>query len=335
MAQNLEPDAIGELHVPVLLDDVLNLLAPAFTGRETAWMVDATLGMGGHTEAVLETFPNVHVIGIDRDPQAIELASTRLARFSDRFQAVQETYDHIDEVVAGQGLSNVDAILMDLGVSSLQLDDDERGFSYSRPAPLDMRMNQSAGITAAEILAQWDEAEIARILRVYGEERFAKRIAARIVEARKTAPITDSVALAELVRDAIPAATRRSGGHPAKRTFQAMRIAVNDELTILETAIPRALASLRVGGRLVVEAYQSLEDRIVKSIFKQGSEVDTPLDLPVLPEDVEEPALKLVTRKAIQADESAIAKNPRSQSVRLRAAEINKPYQPQTPRRSR
>ena len=151
MAQNLEPDAIGELHVPVLLDDVLNLLAPAFTGRETAWMVDATLGMGGHTEAVLETFPNVHVIGIDRDPQAIELASTRLARFSDRFQAVQETYDHIDEVVAGQGLSNVDAILMDLGVSSLQLDDDERGFSYSRPAPLDMRMNQSAGITAAEI----------------------------------------------------------------------------------------------------------------------------------------------------------------------------------------
>ena len=238
----------------------------------------------------------MHVIGIDRDPQAIELASTRLARFSDRFQAVQETYDHIDEVVAGQGLSNVDAILLDLGVSSLQLDDDERGFSYSRPAPLDMRMNQSAGITAAEILAQWDEAEIARILRVYGEERFAKPSPPTSWKPARLHP--HGWYLAELVRDAIPAATRRSGGHPAKRTFQALRIAVNDELTILETAIPRALASLRVGGRLVVEAYQSLEDRIVKSIFKQGSEVDTPLDLPVLPEDVEEPALKLITQRS-------------------------------------
>lgn len=335
MAQDLEPDAIGDLHVPVLLDDVLNLLAPAFTGRETAWMVDGTLGMGGHTEAVLEAFPNVRVIGIDRDPQAIRLASKRLEKFGDCFVAVQETYDHIDEVVAGQGLESVDAILMDLGVSSLQLDDDERGFSYSRPAPLDMRMNQSAGLTAADILAEWNESEIARILRVYGEERFAKRIATRIVEARKTAPIADSVELAELVRDAIPAATRRSGGHPAKRTFQALRIAVNDELTILETAIPVALSTLRVGGRLVVEAYQSLEDRIVKSIFKQGSEVDAPLDLPILPEDVEEPALKLITRRAIQADEDAIVDNPRSQSVRLRAVEINKPYQPQTPRSSR
>ncbi|MDO5049654.1 MAG: 16S rRNA (cytosine(1402)-N(4))-methyltransferase RsmH [Actinomycetaceae bacterium] len=330
MARNLEPEAIGQLHAPVLLDEVLELLAPAFTGRESAVMVDGTLGMGGHTEAVLQRFPGVNVIGIDRDPQAIELASARLARFGDRFRAVRATYDQIDEVVAGLGLDTVDAVLMDLGVSSLQLDDDERGFSYSRPAPLDMRMDQSGGETAAQILANWSEGELARILRVYGEEKFAKRIARRIVDTREESPITDSVALAQLVRDAIPAATRRTGGHPAKRTFQALRIAVNDELTILESAVPKALSVLRVGGRLVIESYQSLEDRIVKTIFKQGSEVDIPADLPILPADMDEPALKLITRRAIQADEDAIADNPRAQSVRLRAVQINKPFEPNT-----
>lgn len=326
MAAQLTPDAIGQLHAPVLVDEVLDLLAPAFAGRESAVMVDGTLGMGGHTEAVLKAFPNVSVIGIDRDPQAIELASARLASFKDRFQAVRATYDQIDKVAADAGLDHVDAVLLDLGVSSLQLDDDERGFSYSRPAPLDMRMDQSSGQTAADILATWDATELTRVLKVFGEERFASRIASRIVETRASSPITNSVQLAELVRDAIPAATRRTGGHPAKRTFQALRIAVNDELTILEHAIPNALSVLRVGGRLVVEAYQSLEDRIVKNIFKQGSELDVPPDLPIIPEGLE-PPLELVTRKAIQADDDAVAENPRAQSVRLRAVQLKHPYE--------
>ncbi|MDO5034366.1 MAG: 16S rRNA (cytosine(1402)-N(4))-methyltransferase RsmH [Actinomycetaceae bacterium] len=319
----LSPESIGELHDPVLVSDVLDLLAPALEGGGV--MVDGTLGMGGHTEAVLEAFPNSRVIGIDRDPRAIELASMRLARFEDRFEPVLATYDQIAEVV---GDRKVDAILMDLGVSSLQLDDDERGFSYSRPAPLDMRMDQTKGQSAADLLATLDEGEIARILRVYGEERFANRIARRIVKAREESPLTDSVQLAELVRDSIPAATRRSGGHPAKRTFQALRIAVNDELSILERALPAALSTLRVGGRLVVESYQSLEDRIVKHVFKEGATPkQLPIDLPVLPEDAPVASLELVTRRAIKATEEDILKNPRAQSVRLRAVEVKTPYE--------
>lgn len=329
----LSPEAISELHDPVLVSEVLELLEPVLA--DGGVLVDGTLGMGGHTEAVLKAFPKASVIGIDRDPRAIELASVRLAQFGSRFTPAQATYDQIESVVARVGVGEVDAVFLDLGVSSLQLDDDERGFSYSRPAPLDMRMDQTSGVSAADLLASASESELARILRVYGEERFAGRIARRIVLTREEQPLTDSVQLADLVRETIPAATRRSGGHPAKRTFQALRIAVNDELTILERALPAALSTLRVGGRLAVESYQSLEDRIVKHIFKEGSTpAQLPKGLPILPGEEPQAPLKLLTKKAIQASEAEVTVNPRAKSVRLRAVQLNTPYNEQDKRSS-
>lgn len=313
------------LHVPVLLNECLDMMAPAFD-TDTPVLIDATLGMGGHSEAALTRFPHLRVIGIDRDPQAIALASQRLEKFASRFTAVHTTYDHIDEVASDYGTKgHVDAVLMDLGVSSLQLDESERGFSYSHDAPLDMRMNPTEGINAADLLAQADEREITRILRVYGEEKFASRIAARIVQRRATQPLTRTGELADIVRESIPAAARRTGGNPSKRTFQALRVAVNDELRILERAVPRALSSLRIGGRLVVESYQSLEDRIVKDILRAGSQDQAPPGLPIIPEEMRAP-LKLLTRGAQLADDNEIAHNPRSASVRLRGAEVIRPW---------
>lgn len=313
------------LHIPVLLDECLDMLAPAFD-VDAPVMIDATLGMGGHTEAALTRFPHLRVVGIDRDPQAIALASARLEKFGTRFTAVHTTYDHIDDVAREWGNDGqVDGILMDLGVSSLQLDENERGFSYAHDAPLDMRMNPSEGMSAAELLATADEREITRILRVYGEEKFASRIASRIVQRRMTHPLERTGELAQIVRDSIPAAARRTGGNPAKRTFQALRVAVNDELRILERALPRALASLRIGGRLVVESYQSLEDRIVKDILRTGSHDQAPPGLPIIPDDMRAP-LALLTRGAQRADDNEIAHNPRSASVRLRGAEVNRPW---------
>lgn len=311
----------AQLHTPVLLNECLDLLAPAFTAAN-AVMLDCTLGMGGHTESALKRFPNLTVIGIDRDPQAIALASERLAPFGQRFRAVNTTYDDVKEVAKEYGKDGyVDGILMDLGVSSLQLDEEARGFSYSKDAPLDMRMNPTVGISAAELLAQASHQELTRILRVYGEEKFAPRIAQSIINRRQTAPLTRTRELAELVKDSIPAPARRTGGNPSKRTFQALRIAVNDELSILERAIPNALASLRIGGRLVVESYQSLEDRIVKNIFKEGAEDRTPPGLPFTPPELA-PKLKLLTRGAQRADDDELARNPRSAPVRLRGAEL-------------
>ena len=311
--------AENALHVPVLLDECLELLGPALTGD--AVMIDCTLGMGGHTQGVLDAFPNVTVVGIDRDPEAIRLASERLAGYGDRFQAVHATYDDVDLVASRFGTDGrVDAILMDLGVSSLQLDDAARGFSYAQDAPLDMRMDSSTGITAQEILATSSAREIARILATYGEEKFAKRIADRIVARRETAPLTRTSELADLVRDSIPAAARRTGGNPAKRTFQALRIAVNNELSVLEDAIDRAIESIRVGGRIVVESYQSLEDRIVKEAFAVGTSSTTPAGLPMELED-HKPFLTALTRGAMKADDTEIARNPRSASVRVRAVE--------------
>ena len=330
-AQATTTDAAGR-HEPVLLQRCLDLLAPAVEGVDGrssegaaagAVMIDCTLGMGGHSEAALERFPALSVVGIDRDPEAIALASARLERFGDRFIAVQTTYDAVSRVaqehsVNGEG--TVDAILMDLGVSSLQLDEVSRGFSYARPAPLDMRMDQGSGPTAQELLETADAAELAHILRAYGEERFASRIAAAIVRRREAGqPVTTTQDLAELVRQAVPAPARRSGGHPAKRTFQALRIAVNAELDVLERAVPRALNSLRVGGRLVVESYQSLEDRIVKRVLNHGATSRAPQDLPVVPE-VDRPYLELLTNGAEKADAGELDHNPRSAPVRLRAA---------------
>lgn len=316
---------IEDRHLPVLRDRCLDLLLPAIDHSQSV-MVDATLGLGGHTDAVLQACADVTVVGIDRDPQALALATQRLAKYGDRFRGFAGTYDQIDQVAFEFGPGGkVDAILMDLGVSSLQLDDPERGFAYSHDGPLDMRMTQMEGASAAELVAEASASELTRILRQYGEERFASKIASAIVRQRQETPITTTGELAELVKNSIPAAARRKGGNPAKRTFQALRIAVNDELGILEQAIPKALESLRVGGRLVVESYHSLEDRVVKKIFVQGAKSSAPLDLPFIPEG-DEPRLRPLTHGAIKADEEEIAMNPRAKSVRLRAVEIVRPW---------
>ena len=330
--QSAAADAVGR-HEPVLLQRCLDLLAPAIEGaaRSAAAkpvMIDCTLGLGGHTEAALERFPTLKVVGIDRDPEAIALASARLERFGDRFTAVRDTYDAVNRVACEHSANSdgtVDAVLMDLGVSSLQLDEASRGFSSARPAPLDMRMDQGSGPTAQDLLEGSSVAELTHILRTYGEERFASRIAAAVVNRRQDGePVSSTQELAELVRQAVPAPARRSGGHPAKRTFQALRIAVNAELDVLELAVPRALNSLRVGGRLVVESYQSLEDRIVKRALVHGATSRAPQDLPVVPE-ADRPYLELLTSGAEKADARELEHNPRSAPVRLRAAERLRP----------
>ena len=312
----------SERHVPVLLRECLDMLAPAIE-RPGGVLVDGTLGMGGHTEGALERFEGLTVIGIDRDPQAIELASVRLQRFGTRFRAVHTTYDNIDTAVEEQlgAGARVDGVLMDLGVSSLQLDEADRGFAYSKDAPLDMRMDATNGQSAADLLATASEGELIRILRTYGEEKFAPRIARLIIRRRDDAPITRKGELVDIIREAIPAPARRTGGNPAKRTFQALRVAVNDELTILERALPRALSSLRVGGRLVVESYQSLEDRIVKDVLRRGSTSAAPPGLPIIPDEMA-PSLRLLTKGANKADQAEQDHNPRSASVRLRGAEL-------------
>ena len=313
-------------HVPVLRDRVVDLLAPAMD-RPGAVLVDATLGLGGHAEAVLDRFPDARLIGLDRDPAALELARDRLSRFGDRVAFVQTVYDTVGDVVAEHGGSTsrsgrpcVDAVLFDLGVSSLQLDRRERGFSYAHDAPLDMRMGSSGDLTAAELLNTWPARDIARVLREYGEERFAKRIADSVVRARAEEPFTTSARLVDLVRDAVPAATRRTGGNPAKRTFQALRIAVNDELAALRRAFPAALDVICLHGRVVVLAYHSLEDRIVKTELAGRARADVPDDLPVVPPG-HGPSLRLLTRGAEKASAEEIETNPRARSVRLRAAE--------------
>ncbi|WP_235020097.1 16S rRNA (cytosine(1402)-N(4))-methyltransferase RsmH [Ruania rhizosphaerae] len=307
-------------HIPVLAQRCLDLLEPA-VGDPGAVLIDATLGLGGHAEAALRRFPHLRVVGIDRDPEAITTASERLADFADRFVAVHAVYDEIGAIAAEHGPGGrVQGILFDLGVSSMQLDEAERGFSYAQDAPLDMRMDQSTGRTAADLLAEAPEAELRRILFTYGEEKFAPRIARALVRARAEQPLTRSGELVELVRANIPHAARRTGGNPAKRTFQALRIAVNAELEVLGRALPAAIDALVVGGRIVVESYQSLEDRIVKRALATGARSSAPDDLPVpLPEHA--PSLRLLTRGAEQADEDEREHNPRSASVRVRAAE--------------
>jgi len=306
-------------HIPVLRRRCLDLLAPSLQA-EGSILIDATLGLGGHTESALEEFPNVRVIGLDRDPEALAMASKRLEKFAPRVDFVLAVYDQIGEVLAERGIDSVQGILFDLGVSSMQLDKVERGFSYSQAAPLDMRMNGTTGQTAAEVVNTYSHGDLARILRVYGEERFASRVAAAIIREREKEPFSSSDRLVDVVRDAIPAATRRTGGNPAKRTFQALRIEVNDELAVLERAIPVALEHLAVGGRIVVLSYQSLEDKIVKSALRLGSESTTPVDLPFVPE-ADRPWLQLLTRGSEPASEQEIAENSRATSVRLRAAE--------------
>jgi 16S rRNA (cytosine1402-N4)-methyltransferase len=310
-------------HVPVLLDRVVALLQPALD-HEGAVLVDATLGLGGHSAEVLTRFRLAQVVGIDRDPEALRRAGERFAAFGDRFTGVHATYDAISEVLTRLGLEHADGVLFDLGVSSMQLDLADRGFAYRDDAPLDMRMDPTTGPTAADILNSYPQAELARVLREYGEERFAHRIAAAVVRERKRQPFTTSARLVTLLYDQIPAPARRTGGHPAKRTFQALRMAVNDELAVLRRAIPAAIDSLAVGGRVVVESYHSLEDRLVKQAFAAATKLDVPPDLPFVPPG-REPELRLVTRGAERASAAETAMNPRAASVRLRAAERIRP----------
>lgn len=314
-------------HLPVLVGRVVELLAPALQ-QPGAVLVDATLGLGGHTAAVLTRCPQARAVGLDRDGAALEQAAERLAGFGSRVRLVHTRYDAVAAAVAPQVRSGagargcVDAVLFDLGVSSLQLDRAERGFAYAQDAPLDMRMDPSGAddLTAAELLNTWPAADIARVLRAYGEERFARRIAAAVVRAREEAPFTSSARLVALVRDAVPAAARRTGGNPAKRTFQALRIAVNDELAVLRDALPAALDLTCPGGRVVVLAYHSLEDRIVKTELARRARTDVPDDMPFVPAG-HGPQLRLLTRGAERADADEVARNPRARSVRLRAAE--------------
>jgi 16S rRNA (cytosine1402-N4)-methyltransferase len=309
------------VHVPVLLERVTELLAPACSA-DGAVLVDATLGLAGHTLAMLDTHSGLRVIGLDRDPDARAEAARRIeaAGHSDRVTLVPAVFDELPDVLARLGVHEVQAILFDLGVSSLQLDRPDRGFSYSVDAPLDMRMDPTGPLTAADVVNTYSAKDLARVLRVYGEERFASRIAGAIERERARKPFTNTARLAELVRDSIPAATRRTGGHPAKRTFQALRIEVNDELGALNRALPAALEAVAVGGRVVVITFHSLEDRIVKQAFAAGAADRTPPDMPV-PVPELGPVLRLVTRGGEAATDEEVAANPRAASARVRAAE--------------
>jgi 16S rRNA (cytosine1402-N4)-methyltransferase len=303
----------------VFLDRVLELLAPAISGPD-AVLVDATLGMGGHTEALLRAHPRLTVVGLDRDPRALELAGTRLAPYAERTHLVHAVYDELPQVLRRLDIGRVHGVLLDLGVSSLQLDEVSRGFSYSRDAALDMRMDPSGGPTAADVVNGYSADQLARVLRDYGEERFARRIASAVVRQREHAALRTSEQLVRLLYDVVPAASRRTGGHPAKRTFQALRIEVNGELDALRGVLPSALRAVGMGGRLVVLAYHSLEDRLVKRALAQAASSRTPAGLPVeLPGH--EPQWRLLTRGAELADEQETAGNPRAASVRLRAGE--------------
>lgn len=312
--------AHDEIHTPVLLDRCIELLAPALQ-HDGAVVVDATLGMGGHSEALLERFPQVRLIGLDRDTDALRIAGERLARFGDRVDLVHTVYDGIADAVSSVGVRRADGILFDLGVSSLQLDEADRGFAYSKDAPLDMRMDQSAGTTAADIVATYGEGDLRRIFERYGEEKLAGRYARAIIAARQDAPIERSAQLVDILVAATPVAVQRErSGHPAKRVFQALRIEVNGELTVLERALPAALGILPVSGRIVVMSYQSLEDRLVKRVLAEATRSTAPAGLPIEPPE-HAPRFRLLTKGAELASDEEKIRNPRATPVRLRAAE--------------
>ncbi|MGW2439637.1 16S rRNA (cytosine(1402)-N(4))-methyltransferase RsmH [Streptomyces goshikiensis] len=302
-----------------MLQRCLDLLAPALQ-KPGAVVVDCTLGLGGHSEALLTRFPEAHLIGLDRDKEALRLSGERLAPFGDRVTLVHAIYADLAEVLDGLRIPAVQGILFDLGVSSMQLDEADRGFAYAQDAPLDMRMDQTTGISAAEVLNTYAPGELVRILRQYGEEKQAKRIVSAVVREREKKPFSNSARLVELIRDALPQAAKRTGGNPAKRTFQALRIEVNGELSGLERAIPAAVDRIAVGGRIAVLSYHSLEDRLVKQVFAAGATSTAPPGLPVVPEKYQ-PKLKLLTRGAELPTEEEIAENRRAAPARFRGVE--------------
>ncbi|HOC13061.1 MAG TPA: 16S rRNA (cytosine(1402)-N(4))-methyltransferase RsmH [Propionicimonas sp.] len=311
----------ASLHVPVMAERILELLAPAL-GAPGSVYVDGTLGMGGHAQLVLSACPQARLVGIDRDPDALALAGERLAPFGDRVELHHAVYHELPDVLADAGLKRVQAICLDLGLSSLQIDRAERGFAYSVDAPLDMRMDPGAELSAASIINTWPAKELARILRVHGEERFANRIADRIVAARADAPFTTSARLVQVIADAIPAAARHTGGHPAKRTFQALRIVVNGELESLAGVLPAGLSALALGGRMAVLAYHSGEDRLVKQAFAKASSDRVPPGVPAVPAGYAAEFSPL-TRGAERPSAAEIEANPRAASARLRAITRN------------
>jgi 16S rRNA (cytosine1402-N4)-methyltransferase len=307
-------------HQPVMVDRVVALLAPALD-RPGAVLVDATVGLGGHTAPVLRRCPTARVVGLDRDAEALAIADSRLKEFAERLTLVHTVFDQIGEALPGVPPgAPVEGALFDLGISSLQVDARHRGFAYAEDSPLDMRMDQASGRTAAEVVNTYSASQLAWVIRSYGEERFARRIADAIVREREGAPFESSSRLVELIQNSIPAPARRAGGHPAKRTFQALRIEVNEELAVLRRALPAAIERLALGGRLVVLSYHSLEDRVVKQAIRSGTRVQVPDELPVVPPD-REPTLRDLLRGAERASVEEITNNPRAASVRLRAAE--------------
>ncbi|MGO1319569.1 MAG: 16S rRNA (cytosine(1402)-N(4))-methyltransferase RsmH [Galactobacter sp.] len=313
-------------HVPVLLQRCVSLLAPAIEAgiqeRGTAVVVDATLGMGGHTEALLTRFPDLTVVGLDRDTQALAMAGERLESFGDRFRPVHTVYDEIESALAGEGFRHADGVLFDLGVSSFQLDERERGFAYSYDAPLDMRMDATSGPTAADVVNEYSLDDLTQVLRTWGEERHARRIAVAIVERRDAHPILTTGELSQLIIDHYPKGTK--GGHPAKRTFQALRVEVNDELRVLERAVPAAMSAVPVGGRVVAMSYQSLEDRIVKRHFASLSTSTAPVGLPVEPEETKA-RFKVISKGTERPTPEEIEENSRAAAARLRAVQRLRP----------
>ena len=308
------------LHTPVALDRCIALLSPAIESNANPIIIDATLGMGGHSKALLTKYPNLKIIALDRDLSAIKVATDNLSDVIDRIQIVHAVYDELSAVLVKLGIEKVDGILFDLGVSSMQLDQADRGFAYSQEAPLDMRMDQSSGLSALDILNTYSYGDLVRVIRNFGEEKFATKIADNIIKARAAGTLSTTKDLAEIVKNSIPAPARRTGGNPAKRTFQALRIEVNQELSVLARAMPQAIEAIRVGGRLVVMAYQSLEDKIVKKAFAEVTESHSPLGLPFdLPNSAA--SYKLIISGSEGASEEEIAINARAQSMRLRALE--------------
>jgi 16S rRNA (cytosine1402-N4)-methyltransferase len=306
-------------HLPVMRDRVVELLQPALE-TPGAVLVDATLGRAGHAAALLAAHPGLRLIGIDTDAAAIAESRQVLVAFESRVRLVQAVYDELPQILAEAGLRDVQGILFDLGVSSPQLDNPGRGFSYAQDAPLDMRMNQSGALTAADVVNTYPADQLARVLRDYGEERYARRIADAVVRERARSALTSTLRLTEVIRESIPAPARRTGGNPAKRTFQALRIEVNGELDALHRALPAALDAIAVGGRIVTLAYHSLEDRAVKRALAAQAADTTPRGLPV-PLESSRPRFRLLTRGAERPAPDEVAANPRAAAARLRAAE--------------
>ena len=314
---------VANIHLPVLLDDCVNLMAPALE-HENAIAVDCTLGLAGHSIAFLKAAPQARLIGIDRDSDALGLATERMERegLADRFIPVHAAFDQLDQVLADQDIERVDAVFMDLGLSSLQIDETDRGFSYSHDAPLDMRMDVSQGITAADLLNSASEQELCRIIRDYGEEKWAARIAQMICEHRAKKPMETTFDLVHAVDAAIPKAVRRKDdGHPARRTFQAIRIAVNDELDPLDKAICDFVDCLKPGGRMLVITFHSLEDRLVKRCFQRLQNPCTcPPKAPICTCG-KKPVVKILAHGAVAPTEEEVARNPRARSAKLRVAQ--------------